>query len=736
MSERFRVLLLVSILSGTAAVALILSCSLLYRAALDAQRERLVELAQSQARLIEAVARFDARTSGGGDAAAGRDVTLGQIRDAHRHHQGFGRTGEFSLAERVGGEIVFLLSHRSNKLESPDPVSFDSELAAPMRQALLGRSGTLVGLDYRGERVLSAFEPVAELNLGIVAKIDLAEVRAPFIEAAAISGLCVLLAVAAGSMLFTRITNPIVEELRRSKERLDLAVRGSSDGLWDWNILTNEDYFSARFCELLGYGEFELPQQYSTFDTRLHPDDRARVLEAIRQHLELEVPYDLELRLRTKFGGYGWFRSRGEAVRDSQGRAVRMAGSISDISQRRENEERQARLIAAVEQATEAIVVTDSDGTIEYVNPAFETSTGYSKREAVGKKPSLLKSGRQNEEFYADLWQTIRRGQVWSGNFVNQRKDGGFYEEEATISPVRDPDGAIISFVSVKRDVTHERSLEMQLAQAQKLESIGQLASGIAHEINTPTQYVTDNIRFLTEAFASLSKVLSGYTILLEKNQAGTVPAGLVEKLEAERCEVDLEFLEREVPRAINESLEGLARVASIVGAMKEFSHPGSEDRMFVNLNHAIESTVAVARNEWKYVADVIMDLDPDLPEVPCYAAELNQAFLNLLVNAAQAIGEASSKEKNEKGTVTLRSRREGNWVEIRICDTGPGIPAEIRERIFDPFFTTKEVGRGTGQGLAITHSVVVEKHQGTIRFETKLGRGTEFIVRLPLEVA
>jgi signal transduction histidine kinase len=183
----------------------------------------------------------------------------------------------------------------------------------------------------------------------------------------------------------------------------------------------------------------------------------------------------------------------------------------------------------------------------------------------------------------------------------------------------------------------------------------------------------------------------------------------------------------------LQESLEGISRVATIVRAMKEFSHPGRKEKMALDLNHAIETTVLVARNEWKYTADLTTDLAPDLPQVPCLVHEFNQAMLNLIVNAAHAVGDVAAKTEGSKGSIKISTRQDGAWVEIRISDTGTGIPENIRHRIFDPFFTTKDVGKGTGQGLAIARSTVVDKHGGEINFESTVGKGTTFIIRLPI---
>jgi signal transduction histidine kinase len=354
-----------------------------------------------------------------------------------------------------------------------------------------------------------------------------------------------------------------------------------------------------------------------------------------------------------------------------------------------------------------------------------------------------LKSGRLSQAFYQNLWQTITHGRVWHGELINRRKDGTPLIEEATITPVRVDGGEITHFIAVKQEITERKNteqqramMEIQLRQAQKLESIGQLAAGIAHEINTPTQYIGDNARFLQEAYGDRQQVWQLFLRLLAAAKEGAVPAELVQEIEDEMTEVDADYLAEEIPQAIEHTLEGVERVAKIVRAMKNFSHPESEEKTPVDLNEAIENTLTVSRNEWKYHADLIMELDPALPPVPCLPGELNQVILNLVINAAHAIAEVVGDGSNGKGTLAVRTRRDGDWAEIRVADTGSGIPEHARERIFDPFFTTKPVGKGTGQGLAISRSVIVDKHGGTIDFETESGRGTSFIVRLPLHGA
>jgi signal transduction histidine kinase len=286
----------------------------------------------------------------------------------------------------------------------------------------------------------------------------------------------------------------------------------------------------------------------------------------------------------------------------------------------------------------------------------------------------------------------------------------------------------------LKSEIEERRRMEYELARAQKLESIGHLAAGIAHEINTPAQYVGDNTRFLREAFADVDKLLGKLNLLIDSAKRGEVNDELVAETEDAVRQTDLDYLREEIPAAIRQSLEGIERVGDIVRAMKEFSHPGGDQKQATDLNHAIESTLTVSRNEWKYVADLETDFDPSLPPVPCLVGDFNQAILNLVVNAAQAISEAVGDGTRGKGTIVVRTRRDGDWAEIQVEDTGTGIPDTIREKVFDHFFTTKDVGKGTGQGLAIAHDVIVQKHGGTMRFQTEMGKGTTFFVRLPIE--
>ncbi len=270
-----------------------------------------------------------------------------------------------------------------------------------------------------------------------------------------------------------------------------------------------------------------------------------------------------------------------------------------------------------------------------------------------------------------------------------------------------------------------------ELAAAQKLESVGRLASGVAHEINTPVQFVADNVEFLRTSIGELATVIQAYRQLQHAVAAGVdIDAAARTAADTEQA-VDLDYILENAPQAVQSSIDGLGRIATIVRSMKEFAHPDQAQKTFADLNQAIRSTLVIANNEYKYVADIDERYD-DLPLVQCHLGEINQVVLNLLVNASHAISDVA-KHSGVRGKLSVRTRLDGDMVEIAIADTGGGIPEGIRDRVYDPFFTTKEVGKGTGQGLALAHSTIVIKHGGTLRFETECGKGTTFFVRLPV---
>jgi len=522
-------------------------------------------------------------------------------------------------------------------------------------------------------------------------------------------------------------------ELKSKTAFLEAQLNSTKEGILvlDEN---NRKLFANRRCAEI----FAVPQEMVTGSSnapllrhvqQLVKDPRAFATTAGHFYSRREESIEAEIEL--KDGGVLELYSA--PVVDEAGKYYGRIWSFRDVTERRRDEARLRQLSAAVEQSPVSVVITDPSGKIGYVNRKFSEITGYSLEEVRGKTPRILKSGISQREMYVTLWRTIRGGKEWRGELCNKKKNGELFWESAVISPIIDQHGKISHYLSVKEDITERRKLEAELRQAQKLEGIGQLAAGIAHEINTPTQFVTDNITFFQDSWAGISELIEKYRKADREYLEKASPAAAAELREAEG-KLDLDFITEEIPHAIAQSLDGARRVANIVRAMKEFSHPDSADKTGTDLNKAIESTITVARNEWKYVAEMATEFDESLPPVVCYAGEVNQVILNLVVNAAHAIRD--KVQGNEKGKITIRSRNCGWCAEIAVSDTGMGIPEEIQSRIYEPFFTTKEVGKGTGQGLALAYSVIVKKHQGKLWFETETGKGTTFFIQIPLQTA
>ena len=315
-----------------------------------------------------------------------------------------------------------------------------------------------------------------------------------------------------------------------------------------------------------------------------------------------------------------------------------------------------------------------------------------------------------------------------------QRPDGEKRYLGLTVNPLNCDDNNILGLTIIGADITDRKKMESQLQQSHKMEAIGQLAAGIAHEINTPVQFVGDNTRFFQGAFDDLLRIIKKQQETLAAAKSNSLTDECIQSTEDLIEEMDLEYLEEEIPVAIQHSLKGVERIAKIVQAMKIFAHPGMAAKEPVDINSEIEKTITITRNEWKYVAELKSDFDESLPLVSCFRAEFNQVILNMIVNAAHAIAEKNKDTQSQKGTIHIRTLQEGGQAKICIGDTGAGIPENIRHKIFDLFFTTKEPGKGTGQGLAISHSVIVDKHKGTLTLETEEGKGTTFIIGLPIE--
>jgi PAS domain S-box-containing protein len=372
-----------------------------------------------------------------------------------------------------------------------------------------------------------------------------------------------------------------------------------------------------------------------------------------------------------------------------------------------------------------AIFCADRDGVLQRMTSSWAGLTGHSLDVTLGRPLSDFVKGDIGDPIAAVLDGDA--GLVRRVDCAVVAADGSSVPVELAVRRLRREDGTEVALgVLVSLQERHRRELEAR--HDQKLESLGRLSAGIAHEINTPIQFVGDNTRFLASAAQDMLDLLLIYRECMQTTGGGISWSERVERAAQAEKEADVDYLASEVPIAVQQSLEGIDRVASLVRAMKAFSYKDSRDRSYADLNDSLTTTLTVARNEVKYVADVVLDLG-ELPPVLCYAGDLNQVFLNLVVNAADAM-----EEKGERGEIRITTRAEGPMVTVRIADNGCGIPEHLQRTIFEPFFTTKEVGKGTGQGLALARAVVIEKHGGTIDVHSTPGEGTEFVLRLPVD--
>ncbi|HET9655631.1 MAG TPA: ATP-binding protein [Kineosporiaceae bacterium] len=370
---------------------------------------------------------------------------------------------------------------------------------------------------------------------------------------------------------------------------------------------------------------------------------------------------------------------------------------------------------------------TSPDGRLLSVTPTWSQLTGFGVVRSVGQPLERFVYESDRPDVVGHLERTLFSGGTIAFECRLERLFGGAVPVEIICRPVTDEAGHRRGVVGVIADISERYSRAVEAQHAGKLEALGRLSAGLAHEINTPIQYVGHNTRFLAESYERMLKLLLAYRGLADDPAYLHLPASRREAVSRAERELDFDFLCEEIPPAIQQSLDGVDRVANLISAMKTFTHPGLQTQAPADLNAALRSVVTMAHSQAKFVADFICDLQP-LPDVMCSIGDLNQVFLNLLMNAADAIEDNGG----ERGTITVSTQQSGDDVVVRVADTGPGIPEELRLRIFDAFFTTKEVGRGTGQGLALARSVI-ERHRGSIAVDSTIGEGTTFTITLPV---
>lgn len=504
-------------------------------------------------------------------------------------------------------------------------------------------------------------------------------------------------------------------------------------------------YVNPRFSRITGYSATEViglnPRILKSGNTP--PEVYTALWKAITHGREWRGT----LQNRRKNGELFWEQATISSVIDEHGRTSHYISFKEDITDKHSAEEslRKEQQLVQILMSTipSRIYFKDLKSRFIRVNEALAKHFGQaSPDDLVGKTDFDFFTQEHAQAAYEDEQRIIQTGTPIL-NLIEKETwpDRPPTWVATTKMPLRDEHGTIVGTFGLSTDITEQKrneeqraALELQLHQAQKLESIGRLAAGIAHEINTPTQYVSDNIHFIRKALGDLEHVLAAYTGLVQWLRAQGPIATDLAALLAPAEKVRLDYLRREIPVAISDAEEGLTRVTKIVRAMKNFSHPGQDTFTPVDLNQAIESTLTVSRNEWKYVAELVTDFDPQLPLIPCLPGEFNQVILNIVVNAAHAIADVVGFNTGKKGTISVSTRLDGNWVEIRIRDTGTGIPLHAQPHVFEQFYTTKQIGKGTGQGLALARAVIVDQHAGTLTFETQPGTGTTFIIRLPLQ--
>ncbi|MFA6596800.1 MAG: PAS domain S-box protein [Ignavibacteriaceae bacterium] len=449
------------------------------------------------------------------------------------------------------------------------------------------------------------------------------------------------------------------------------------------------------------------------------------------------VPMVYGSRLRG-FMGYEMLQSEHKWNDEDLDQLATIADIIINAVERKRAEEalqsEKEELSVTLRSITDGVITTDLEDKINLVNNAAEEIVGVEQKWLLGKSIfSVLEFHKEEpvpkESTYADHNQ---ENQI-NDYLILLSQSGKKLTISINSNVLRDRKGKVRGFVYIIRDMTERLKIEKQLSLSQKMESIGRLAAGIAHEINTPMQYISDNTNFLKDAFESFKTLLTSINESVKDSAAFQDFVQIIKAIRKIQEDFDIPYFISEIPSAIEQTQVGIERVSKIISAMKDFAHPEQKEKTYSDLNHGIQVTVAISKNEWKYVADLEMNLDPTLPAISCIPDEINQVILNLIINSVHAIQLSEEKDAGTKGKIVIETKHDDKNVEFRISDTGTGIKPEFLGKIFDPFFTTKEVGKGTGQGLSIAHDIIVNNHKGSITVESYYGKGATFIIQLPI---
>ncbi|MCW8888040.1 MAG: PAS domain S-box protein, partial [Gammaproteobacteria bacterium] len=560
------------------------------------------------------------------------------------------------------------------------------------------------------------------------------------------------------------------DNILQSEERLRYSQFFSNVGNMDWNIEKDELYLSELSSKMLGYRAMEQVLKIDELISIISEADREMVANSFSECRYKGVGYDLEYRIILPSGEERWVHGQGDAVRDKSGNATNILGMLQDITEKKraalrltssvkQLNESNSQLIEAQDNlkkstewlqsilniAPEAIIVFDSNQHITVFNRGAEAIFGYKVEEVIGKPLEILlpERFRDNHQHHVKSFESASNETLEMrsrSELQGLRKDGTEFPAVASVS--KSGQGVALTFTVIIRDLTKQKEIDdilqkeqaeqaaliiklrdaqEQLLQSEKLASIGQLAAGVAHEINNPVGYINSNLGSLQNYLNDLLEIIDVYqsneSVFKEHEE-------IYRKINDIKEEKDLEYLKGDIQDLVSESMEGVVRVKQIVQDLKDFSHAEVAEWHYGDIHKGINSTLNVAHNELKYKCDVVKEFG-EIPEIECIISQLNQVFMNLLVNAAHAI--------EERGTVTVRTGVEGDGVWVEIEDTGKGMDEETKRRIFEPFFTTKPVGSGTGLGLSLSYGII-QKHNGTIKVDSEVGRGTKFHLWLPIK--
>lgn len=557
---------------------------------------------------------------------------------------------------------------------------FEARAAADALREEIGRmaaAGEIARLLTRWDR--ATIRDAHEMTLLMRAQAQVERLRvAAFVLAILLAASLVL---AAAYRRQRRVAAASEQARREAQQRLELVADSLSEMILAYDMQGRLIYANPAAEGLTGRTVTELAAE--GYGCWVHPRERERLENRWKRcfhgHEFQLAPY----RLLTRSGEFRWMAASWGPLLDEQGRQIGVRGSERDITELMEAQDEARRLAEAVRQTSDSVVITDRNGSILFVNPAFERVTGYRRDEVLGRNPRILKSGRQSTEFYEDLWRTILSGKPWNGRLENKRKDGSIFIEQCTISPVFNQESEIEYFVAVKRDITREVALGDQVRQAQKMESIGKLAGGVAHDFN------------------NLLTVING------------------------NCQLALMQMDAQHPaRARMEAaLSAGSRASELTGQLLAFSRRQPVQPQRMHIGEALAGMEPVLRSLVGDHCDLRLLIEPGLPHVHMDPSQFQQVILNLCVNARDAM--------QGQGAVEVRARSEGGGVVMEVEDTGPGIPEEIRAQIFEPFFTTKPKGQGTGLGLSVVYGIVTQ-NKGSIEVESQPGRGACFRIQWP----